>query len=700
MRRSFKRILLISFQTFFLLGCGGGSSGSSTTTPTSPVTTNSPPIANAGDDQTVYDLNKVTLDGSNSSDTDGSISKFTWKQISGISVVLNDSSTVSPTFTAPNVGAEEILTFELQVTDNANGVATDRVDITIQDANTPPVVDIEQEFVVNEQTLLTLTPTVNDEDLDSLEYNWIQLSGSTADINNPNDKELTINIPATNIDTSLVFKLTVTDNEGLATDVSVSVQVNDVAFTLESHSSEAIDPANNTQQLSLNFNEELGADISSVEVFENDELINFEIVANGIALNIKPHGGFKYSSDYRIALSELTSFSNSDFQGSDLAFTTKARDEKMFVGAVVTDGVLNAMNVNDSAWTPESLFTILNENGINNFRLGNRIGITPELDEAPLDEWDDILSNNDLPNSWSSRELARYTITKGGKDGNNHSVFLFLSDAATHASTYYPGDDWAALTFEQRLEAIELHSAEVAQYFLDFGVNVSQFEIGNEVDFGIAGIQIGDELVGEDIDVNLNDNSAQEKLWPYHVAVFNAAIKGIHSVNPTAKIGLHLAGMAYSEQNIYSIGFFKHMINENVDFDVIGLSYPYLIFEYNEGISFPYFKNDDFKFLINSLAELNKKIQISEFSYFTDSTNIKVAVEQRYSNTEEGQANFMQDFLSELNRYPAIEGVYYFYADYYDEMEGPDELSGIGLFRNQSTPKPALSSSIKNFVEN
>ncbi|MCC5844312.1 MAG: polysaccharide lyase family 7 protein [Verrucomicrobia bacterium] len=93
-----------------------------------------PPVADAGPDQMVTDSNRsgsedVTLDGSGSSDADGSIVSYLW--------TLNDSQIatgVTPTVSLP-VGTHVVT---LTVTDNDDATDTDTVTITV---NAPPVAD-------------------------------------------------------------------------------------------------------------------------------------------------------------------------------------------------------------------------------------------------------------------------------------------------------------------------------------------------------------------------------------------------------------------------------------------------------------------------------------------------------------------------------------------------------------------------------
>ena len=79
---------------------------------------NDVPTANAGDDSVVDPGDKVTLDGSESSDIEGDSLTFSWVQTAGLSVTLAGASTATPSFTAPQF--EGGLTFELTVSDGPN----------------------------------------------------------------------------------------------------------------------------------------------------------------------------------------------------------------------------------------------------------------------------------------------------------------------------------------------------------------------------------------------------------------------------------------------------------------------------------------------------------------------------------------------------------------------------------------------------
>ena len=82
------------------------------------------PNANAGSNQTVALGSIVTLNGSGSYDTDGTIASYEWTQSAGSTVELSSTTLPEVTFTAPS--SEDSLSFTLTVTDDdgATGTAT------------------------------------------------------------------------------------------------------------------------------------------------------------------------------------------------------------------------------------------------------------------------------------------------------------------------------------------------------------------------------------------------------------------------------------------------------------------------------------------------------------------------------------------------------------------------------------------------
>ena len=126
-RRRLAQVSPVVCFTLCLLACGGGSGSS----PGSNSALNAAPSANAGADQQVQSQALVALDGSASSDSDGTIRSYAWTQSVGPAVSLSDPTAARPMFIAPSVASSTVLTFTLTVTDNGGASANAMVNITV-----------------------------------------------------------------------------------------------------------------------------------------------------------------------------------------------------------------------------------------------------------------------------------------------------------------------------------------------------------------------------------------------------------------------------------------------------------------------------------------------------------------------------------------------------------------------------------------
>lgn len=93
---------------------------------------NSVPIADGGPNQVVRSQAEVILSGRNSTDTDGVLQSFQWKQIDGPAVALIKASNSTAKFTVPRLYTATTLEFELSVTDDKSATGTTRVKVFAQ----------------------------------------------------------------------------------------------------------------------------------------------------------------------------------------------------------------------------------------------------------------------------------------------------------------------------------------------------------------------------------------------------------------------------------------------------------------------------------------------------------------------------------------------------------------------------------------
>ena len=103
-----------------------------------PPPANNPPAANAGSDQVVAERSTVTLDGSQSGDSDGTIVGYAWAQTAGPAVTLTGADSAIASFVAPDTDDAVGLSFMLTVTDNAGAQASAATQVTATNIDSPP----------------------------------------------------------------------------------------------------------------------------------------------------------------------------------------------------------------------------------------------------------------------------------------------------------------------------------------------------------------------------------------------------------------------------------------------------------------------------------------------------------------------------------------------------------------------------------
>ena len=190
------------------------------------------PIANAGNNQEVKSGTQVQLNGSGSYDPNpnGEIVSYNWEWIDEGSsgnpyIALSDPNIATPTFIADHLiqGSKSIThRFKLTVTNNKNNTNEDIVIIIVDAPNSPPVAILnDNQDVISGSTVQLDGSKSYDIDGTINSYLWERIGGtgdsnialSNTNIINPTfvaDRVVKLNSSVNH-----VFKLTVTDNEGL-----------------------------------------------------------------------------------------------------------------------------------------------------------------------------------------------------------------------------------------------------------------------------------------------------------------------------------------------------------------------------------------------------------------------------------------------------------------------------------------------------
>lgn len=190
---------------------------------------NEAPIANAGTDMIVVGPTTVSLDGSESTGSDGAIVSYQWVQLSGSPTVINQSDSAQASVYIDDVTQTEMITFQLTVSDDQGAVATDTVVITINPAqveNQAPVVELTAPNTVEWGEKVVINLSSYDPDGDQLSYHWdipslMRIQRVRVELS---DEALSFKAPFYVRDTPLTFTAVVSDGE-TSTTKSVTVIV-------------------------------------------------------------------------------------------------------------------------------------------------------------------------------------------------------------------------------------------------------------------------------------------------------------------------------------------------------------------------------------------------------------------------------------------------------------------------------------------
>ncbi|TMI61308.1 MAG: hypothetical protein E6H07_19800 [Bacteroidetes bacterium] len=191
---------------------------------------NKPPIAVAGIDQIVtLPTDSILLNGSASTDPDGTINEWLWKKISG-PAAFNIINATSSSTVIKNL-SKGIYQFELKVADNDGLFAKDTVMITVDSVltnNHPPIADAgpDQTILLPINNVLLDGGNSFDPDNNISNYSWTKINGPLSfNIANSNATQTSV----TNlIQGTYQFELKVTDNDGLSAKDTVMITVDSV----------------------------------------------------------------------------------------------------------------------------------------------------------------------------------------------------------------------------------------------------------------------------------------------------------------------------------------------------------------------------------------------------------------------------------------------------------------------------------------
>lgn len=181
---------------------------------------NVPPTVSAGANQTItLPTSSVSLTGT-ATDSDGTIVSVLWAKISGTGGTITNANTNNTTFTGLTAG---VYLMSFTATDNNGASATSNMQVTVNAANIPPVVNAgASRSILSPQDTVHLAGTATDSDGTISSYLWEQVEGPAATIVSPTSQNTNITGLAVG---TYIFSLSATDNNGATGSATVQITV-------------------------------------------------------------------------------------------------------------------------------------------------------------------------------------------------------------------------------------------------------------------------------------------------------------------------------------------------------------------------------------------------------------------------------------------------------------------------------------------
>jgi hypothetical protein len=148
---------------------------------------------------------------------------WTWTQDGGAPITLLSTSVAQPTFTTPSVTAPQQFRFSVVLSDGVES-ATAYVDVNVRDnVNELPLVDAGPDQVVDAGTMVQLSGSADDPNLETMTYSWAQTSGPAVSLSQSTVLNPTFVAPAQG--GVVVLRLTATDSRAGSDTDSVTIDV-------------------------------------------------------------------------------------------------------------------------------------------------------------------------------------------------------------------------------------------------------------------------------------------------------------------------------------------------------------------------------------------------------------------------------------------------------------------------------------------
>ena len=237
---------------------------------------------------------------------------------------------------------------------------------------------------------------------------------------------------------------------------------------------------------------------------------------------------------------------------------------------------------------------------------------------------------------------------------------------------------WKGLSNELMADSVSAYTTRVLQALKEANATPDLVQVGNEIMYGLCGIK-----------VKPYDDASTNANWPAYLNLLKVGCNAVRAECPNAQIIIHTDRPTNTGYNSF---YYNKLVEANVDFDVIGLSYYPFWHGYltAEQVKSKTDKNN----LVNAINNLKtlfptKRVQIVEYAYnFQNWPDKGVNYDTRdvWPCSVAGQYNFVKELVDALKPLENVDGINYWF---------PEE-AGNGDYVNWSTNSRLVIKSWQN----
>ena len=290
----------------------------------------------------------------------------------------------------------------------------------------------------------------------------------------------------------------------------------------------------------------------------------------------------------------------------------------------------------------QDVFMTLAQSGVNYIRL--------RVWNDPYDEDGNGYGggNNDVD---TAIELGK----RASKYGMKVCVDFHYSDFWADPKRQHAPKAWEGMTVDEKSDALYEFTKDSLKKMMDAGVNIGMVQIGNEINYGMSG-ETGDSDV---------------------VQLLKSGSKAVREISEKyeqdIQIVVHYTRIT-QPGNLYML--IRNLVDEELDFDIIGLSY------------YPFWDGtmENMQNVVKNIQEkYNKKVVIAETSYcYTSEDGDGCAnsllgttdLVEGYDATVQGQTSMIRDVIAAANEAGAL-GVFYWEGTWLPVGEATEDNSKI-----------------------